>query len=428
MKAKMMLRPVQALTAMTVLGMVPTLAHANDGAYLGLEGGWNYENNQNLRTNPSAGASARFDNGLAAGVNGGYSYANGLRPELELDWRRNDVRKLQTPIGGVDASGFDAAYTGFGNLWYDLKGQGVFAKLHPYIGGGAGFARLGLRHYDVAGPLLSGYDSVFAWQGGAGLGYDLSRNLSVSLDYRYVQTDRGHYEGSVGRADSRYRASSALFGVRYTFAAPLPPAPVAAPAPTPVAAAAPSPAPVDGDDDGDGVRNSKDKCPGTPKGFKVDADGCIVEQTVVLRAVNFEFNSDALTAPSKDTLDEVAKALVGQPGLNVEIAGHTDDRGAAAYNLKLSQKRAESVRAYLIGKGAPAASLAAKGYGKTKPVADNKTEAGRAENRRVEFVVLNKVANVKVKTEDSTSASKAAAEEKAQPVVKKKAVAKKAAQ
>ena len=73
----------------------------------------------------------------------------------------------------------------------------------------------------------------------------------------------------------------------------------------------------------------------------------------------------------------------------VEVQGHTDSQGRDAFNLKLSQKRAESVRAYLIERGVPALSLEAKGYGETMPIASNRTRSGRAKNRRVEFVIVD---------------------------------------
>ena len=76
------------------------------------------------------------------------------------------------------------------------------------------------------------------------------------------------------------------------------------------------------------------------------------------------------------------------PEVKVEVAGYTDSKGADAYNLKLSGERAESVRAYLVSKGVPAASLIAKVYGEANPIATNDTDAGRAKNRRVEFHVI----------------------------------------
>jgi OOP family OmpA-OmpF porin len=109
---------------------------------------------------------------------------------------------------------------------------------------------------------------------------------------------------------------------------------------------------------------------------------------VVLKGVNFATNSAQLTPASSTVLDEVAATLVKRNDIRAEVAGHTDDRGAADYNRSLSQRRAESVRAYLLSKGVDASRLTARGYGEDSPIADNKTEKGRAENRRVELRAL----------------------------------------
>jgi outer membrane protein OmpA-like peptidoglycan-associated protein len=142
------------------------------------------------------------------------------------------------------------------------------------------------------------------------------------------------------------------------------------------------------DSDGDGVLDSDDQCPDTPAGAQVDAKGCPVEQTFVLKGVNFETNSAVLTADSRGVLDSVARSLNAQRDIKVEIGGHTDNVGSASYNQTLSQQRAESVRQYLIGRGVDPERLAAHGYGATQPVAANQTEEGRAANRRVEFKIL----------------------------------------
>lgn len=146
----------------------------------------------------------------------------------------------------------------------------------------------------------------------------------------------------------------------------------------------------DVDSDGDGVFDSIDQCPGTPPGTVVDATGCPVDLAPqVIRGVNFEFDSATLTNDSRSILDDTAIAFMGMndPNLQVEIAGHTDQRGSDDYNLKLSQARAESVRQYLIGKGVAPEQLIARGYGASIPVAGNDTEEGRAQNRRVEFQI-----------------------------------------
>jgi outer membrane protein OmpA-like peptidoglycan-associated protein len=114
------------------------------------------------------------------------------------------------------------------------------------------------------------------------------------------------------------------------------------------------------------------------------------KEIVILKGVNFAFNSAELTAESKKILDEdrnVAR-LKGEPNIRVEVAGHTDSIGSDAYNQKLSERRAQAVVDYLVSKGVDPKRLKAVGYGKSKPIASNATEAGRAENRRVELQVF----------------------------------------
>lgn len=144
------------------------------------------------------------------------------------------------------------------------------------------------------------------------------------------------------------------------------------------------------DEDGDGVANVLDACPQTPPGFKVDASGCVREEqtVVVLKSVNFEFNSAKLTRAGRVVLDRVAAGLRAQADLRVEVVGHTDSLGSDNYNLQLSVARAASVRNYLIDRGIPGDRLRSRGMGESQPIADNETEDGRAQNRRVEFRVL----------------------------------------
>jgi outer membrane protein OmpA-like peptidoglycan-associated protein len=148
------------------------------------------------------------------------------------------------------------------------------------------------------------------------------------------------------------------------------------------------------DSDGDGVDDSKDKCPGTAPGTKVDSAGCPILFTeartpVVLRGVTFETGRSALKPDSYTILDIVAASLIANPDIKIEIAGHTDATGSPATNTRLSQARAESVRAYLASKGVAPDRMVAKGYGPTQPVAPNTTAAGRALNRRVELRQTN---------------------------------------
>ena len=144
------------------------------------------------------------------------------------------------------------------------------------------------------------------------------------------------------------------------------------------------------DSDGDGVDDSKDKCPGTAADTRVDAAGCPILFTeartpVVLRGVTFETGRSALQPESNTILDIVAASLVANPDIRIEIAGHTDNTGSDAVNLRLSQARADAVRTYLASKGVAPDRMVAKGYGPSLPVAANTTAAGRAQNRRVEL-------------------------------------------
>ncbi len=148
------------------------------------------------------------------------------------------------------------------------------------------------------------------------------------------------------------------------------------------------------DTDSDGVDDTKDKCPGTAAGTRVDAAGCPILFTeartpVVLRGVTFETGRSALKPDSYTILDIVAASLIANPDIRIEIAGHTDSTGSVATNLRLSQARADAVRAYLASKGVAPDRMVAQGYGPSQPVAPNTTRAGRAQNRRVELRQTN---------------------------------------
>lgn len=151
----------------------------------------------------------------------------------------------------------------------------------------------------------------------------------------------------------------------------------------------------DFDNDGDGIADSLDKCPNDPETYNgyMDEDGCPdqrpIEEKFILRGVNFESGSASLTPDSYAVLDQVVKSLKAYPEVRVEISGFTDNVGKDDFNLNLSQKRADSVKLYLVNAGVGADRIEAKGYGKMNPVSTNKTAAGRAENRRIEFRRLN---------------------------------------
>ncbi len=154
------------------------------------------------------------------------------------------------------------------------------------------------------------------------------------------------------------------------------------------------------DSDGDGVSDQFDKCPGTPAGTVVDGSGCAIvfpkiDTSLFMRKpvggaanaysnIQFEFDSSVLRTSAYPVLDATSADL-RTSGASVEVAGFASSEGTAAHNLQLSKDRANSVKTYLVNSGVAASKLKVKGYGETRPIADNSTEEGRVINRRVEF-------------------------------------------
>lgn len=147
------------------------------------------------------------------------------------------------------------------------------------------------------------------------------------------------------------------------------------------------------DTDGDGVADQFDKCPGTPAGTAVDGSGCPLpkapEPTAAtsnvtgFEKIGFDFNSSVLKTESYPTLDKLSSVL-RENGGKVTVNGYASSEGTAAYNVKLSKDRANSVKTYLVNSGVNASQVATKGNGEANPIASNDTEEGRIQNRRVE--------------------------------------------
>lgn len=151
------------------------------------------------------------------------------------------------------------------------------------------------------------------------------------------------------------------------------------------------------DSDGDGVPDYLDKCPATPTGEKVDQDGCLTgtqrieaEEGVALEEtlrVEFDTGKSIVKKQYHEVIGRLAAFMKKNPDLKIALEGHTDNVGGAAYNEKLSQRRVDAVKKYLVEKfGIEAFRLSTKGYGLTKPIASNATKEGRQKNRRVEAV------------------------------------------
>jgi OmpA-OmpF porin, OOP family len=147
------------------------------------------------------------------------------------------------------------------------------------------------------------------------------------------------------------------------------------PAPIPVA----EPEPFV-DSDGDGVPDHLDKCPGTPKGATVDAEGCWIIGTI-----HFDFDEAEIMPDALPVLNEISDVMQKNPGLNMNINGFTDNIGTLEYNQRLSERRAEAAKKYLVDQGIDSNRFTINGFSYTMPVSSNETEEGRRMNRRVEF-------------------------------------------
>jgi outer membrane protein OmpA-like peptidoglycan-associated protein/opacity protein-like surface antigen len=146
------------------------------------------------------------------------------------------------------------------------------------------------------------------------------------------------------------------------------------------------------DTDKDGVPDGIDRCPTTPAGVQVDSFGCPINVKPPVKKItlhiNYKSGSYDPDAKAKATLDDLAETMKAYTGTNIEIHGFTDDVGKPEANMTLSQKRADAVMQYLVSKGVEPARMTAKGFGEDPQyfIADNKTAAGKAENRRVEII------------------------------------------
>ena len=139
------------------------------------------------------------------------------------------------------------------------------------------------------------------------------------------------------------------------------------------------------DSDNDGVKNTIDKCPDTPAGYAVNAQGCMININL---NINFDNASSNIDRGSEKNAQTFSKLLKASPSYNVDILGFTDSVGSEAFNQKLSQKRADAVKSMLVNQGVNKARISAKGMGEANPVSDNSTKEGRADNRRIEAKLI----------------------------------------
>ncbi len=301
-------------------------------------------------------SSRDLSNGNLFGCSVGYYLTDDV--ELALSYGEfHDIRS-ENDTGNKNIKGSQAGLDAI----YHFGTPGV--GLRPYVS--AGFAHQSISNV----PARTGRDhSTFA-NIGTGLKYYFTENFyaKAGLDGMY-NIDVGESEWAAG------------VGVGVNFGGGSKPA--AEPAPAPVAE-------VCSDSDNDGVCDNVDKCPDTPANVTVDADGCpaVAEVVRVELDVKFDFDKSKVKEESYGDIKNLADFMNQYPSTTTTVEGHTDSVGTDAYNQKLSERRANAVREVLVNQyGVGSERVNSVGYGESRPVADNATDAGRAVNRRVEAEV-----------------------------------------
>jgi outer membrane protein OmpA-like peptidoglycan-associated protein/outer membrane protein W len=368
----------------------PVVGFAEDGDWL-LRAGVHQINPDKNNLPGVLGGNVVLDKAETFTLDAEYMFTRNFGVDLFVPlYSSHDVQLKNTSLG-------NSAKIGEVDLFAPILGLNwhfnVDGAIRPYLG-------VGVNWSDFSGEELNGLatpagarlevDQAFGPAGRAGLDIGTSEHWFVNLDVRYVDLDTD-VEGSVpaGLGFSTLPLGEAtidpwIYGIAvgYRFGAEKPlPEPVAEEPPPPP----PPPPPPEkcADSDNDGVCDSDDKCPGTPAGTRVDRVGCPLSQTL---KVLFDFDSAELRPESITELERLVKFMNDVPFATALIEGHTDSVGADAYNLALSDRRAKSVFDYLTSRGVDPARLKSVGKGESEPVAENSTDDGRQQNRRVMLI------------------------------------------
>ena len=352
-----------ALLAASVLA-APALAFAQTapGPYVSLGVGAQFPTNQNVTTDSAAPGGQLTSDADVTGVGAlGYDFG-GLRLEIQGAYGQDKISGL----AGEPASGHSRQYGAFGNALFDFPIPGLIS-LVPYAGFGLGYEEQGFDSatYGGAGEAVSGKlnssHGGFGVQGIFGVSYDVPGfpQLSLTAEGRVISLPQTvNYSGPSDEGGSSFKADgplnyAALIGVRYslyTVAAPAPAPTAEAPPPAP-AVAAPAPAP---------------------------------SRTYL---VFFDWDRADLTTRAREIISEAAQASTHVQTTRIEVNGYTDLSGTAAYNQRLSVRRAQSVEAELVRDGVAQNEISIHGYGEANPLVPTAPGVREPQNRRVEIIL-----------------------------------------
>jgi outer membrane protein OmpA-like peptidoglycan-associated protein len=300
-----------------------------------------------------------FDTGWGILGSLGYGFDNNLRLEGELGEFRTNADKVD---GAGGTTGRINNVDFMTNLYYDFR---TGTNWTPYIGGGIGLASVDADHIGVLTNGGSYNDSSleFAYQGIAGVAYQIADNWSLTTDYRYTATTNPTFKTTAGASGDFQNAShNIVVGVRYTMHVPERPAPkveeVAAATPAPPPAPPPPPPPPP---------------PAVPQSYMVF----------------FDFDKSTITPEAERILTSAAADFKNGGFVRIIVTGHTDTVGTDAYNQKLSERRADAVKKELIKLGVDVNAIQAIGVGKNGLLVPTADQIREAQNRRAE-IVFNK--------------------------------------
>ncbi len=327
---------------------VPSFAMAQSaGFYVGAGAGANWTADSDI-SGSGINTSADFDTGWVGALTAGYAYGNNLRTELELGYRSNGIDS----VGGANGTGDVKSWSFLSNLLYDVKNSTPFT---PYIGLGLGAAIIDVNGASpVSSSRVDDSDAQFAYQGIAGVTYDMSEAVHLFADYRYMRTlDPGLTTDSQRGVDAEYANHTVLLGLRYAFGAPKP-APKAEPVVAPAAMAAPAAPP-----------------PPTARNY----------------IVFFDFDKSHLTPEADAILATAASNLPKVGVVRLDVTGHADRSGSDKHNMALSLRRANVVKQDLIRRGVPQGDILISAKGEADPLVPTADGVREPQNRRVEIVV-----------------------------------------